>query len=148
MILLKSATVGKRVIIYLYISCNLNKLPELFLIYPIFTLVLIKLCPSSSLFYFWLFPPTSCLPLPTTPFVEIGMWGFQRRHRVDTSRTCQVDRRQSRAVHCSLHSLSFCLSHSVPLSVSLTLSPLSFCLQDLVSLQPASQPDSYVGEPD
>lgn len=99
-------------------------------IHPILTVVLIKLCPWSFLFYFWLVPPTSCLPLLTTPLVEVGVWGFQRRRGVDTSRTCQVDGRQSRAVHCSLHSLSlsFCLSlsHSTSLSVSLTLSPLSF----------------------
>lgn len=84
---------------------------------------------------------TSCLQLLTTPFVEIGIWGFQLRRRVDTNHTHQ-ETEQSRVLFPSLSASPSFLSFSL----SLTLSPLSVCLQDPVSLLPASQPDSYVGE--
>lgn len=112
-----------------------------------FTVVFMKLCFSSFpllFFSFWLVPPTSCLPLPTTPFVETGVWGFQWRRRHKSHMSSWLETEQGRALFPPF-SLSACLS----LSLSLSLFPLWVSArQDPVSLQPASQPDSYVGEPD
>lgn len=92
-----------------------------------FTAVFMKLCFSSFPLLLF-FPSAWSHPLPAYHSPQHRLLklacGVSSRD-AETSHTCQVDWRQSRAVLCSLHSLSLCLS--LPLTVSLTLSPLSFC---------------------
>ena len=108
-----------------------------------------KLC-FSSVFLLLFFPSGWSHPLPAYHSPQHRLLKLAcgvSSGDADTSHTCQVDWRQSRAVCCSLHSLA--LSACLSLSLSLSLFPLWVSArQDLVSLQPASQPDSYVGEPD
>lgn len=109
----------------------------------LWTVKTIKVYSSSSLFFS---SSGKSHPLPVCHSLQHRLLKLACRVSnldIVTSHTCQVDQRQSRAVPC----FPPC-SPSLSLPPCLSLSPLSVCRQDPVSLQPASQPDSYVGEPD